>query len=209
MSSLKGRKKVTKEVKEMTKTLEIQRMTKVNFEKNPSLKAFFSVLIEGYPINTKVAFTEKENGEDDSTYGVVFQKSTNKKDGKKYDCIHPIDAETRTDIVNALLAAFTKFFEGEENVVYEENNIKISQIIEKNNFTTQLGDAILETSRKMILENLELHISKDGNYYVAFPGINYKDKNDEWQKMPFYWPQKGSETSKEILEIAVQEYEKA
>lgn len=207
MPSLKGRKKATtEEVKGTNKTIEIQRMRKVNFEKNPSLKAFFSVLLEGYPINTKVAFTEKEEG-DNSTYGVVFQRTKNKKDGKSYDCIHPIDSDTRKDIINVLLEAFTKFFEEEENVVVEENNIKVSQIVERNNFSTQLGDAIVETTRKMVLENLELHVSKDGKYYIAFPGINYKDKDGQWQKMPFFWPQKGSDTVDEILEKAVKEYE--
>lgn len=208
MPSLRGRAKAKTESQETkgTKTVDV-RMRKVEFEKNPSLKAFFNATVSGYPVSTKVTFTEKEDG-DDSIYGILFQ-SQKGKDGKYYDHIHPIDKETRTIIVNNLLSAFTKFFEGDEDVTIDENDVKVSQVVEKGNFKGQLGDAIIETSRPMALQNLELHQSKDGNYYLAYPGRNYKDSNGEWQKMPYYWPQKDSDTTQAILEAAVKEYEKA
>lgn len=215
-ASLKGRKNKSVETVEetkSTKSVEISRMRKVGFDNNPSLKAFFSATVTGYPVATRVTFTEKESSGDSDEinpddYNILFQ-SRKGNDGNRYDYLHPIDGDTRKDVKMNVLKAFKKFFEDEKDIFIDENDIAVSQVTERNNFKGQLGDALVLTTRTMALHNLELHQSRDGNYDLAYPGRNYKNDKGEWNKIPFYWPQKDSDTTQAILEMAVKEYEKA
>lgn len=218
MPSLKGRAKAKTESQETkgTKTVEV-RMRKVEFEKNPSLKAFFTATVTGYPVATRVTFTEKEKEESDDTeeinpddFNILFQSKVG-KDGKRYPLLHPIDAETRNDIKLNILSAFKRFFEDEKDVFVDENDIAVSQVAEKNYFKGQVGDALVQTTRTMALKDMELHVNKDGNYYITYPSYPSKQKNAEgkYDRFPYYWPQKDSDTTQAILEAAVKEYEKA
>ena len=170
MPSLKGRAKAKTESQEKeTKTVDV-RMRKVEFENNPSLKAFFTATVTGYPVATRVTFTEKEKEESDDTeeinpddFNILFQSKVG-KDGKRYPLLHPIDAETRNDIKLNVLSAFKRFFEDEKDVFVDENDIAVSQVAEKNYFKGQVGDALVQTTRTMALKDMELHVNKDGNY---------------------------------------------
>lgn len=217
MPSLRGRAKAKTESQEKeTKTVDV-RMRKVEFENNPSLKAFFTATVTGYPVATRVTFTEKEKEESDDTeeinpddFNILFQSKVG-KDGKRYPLLHPIDAETRNDIKLNVLSAFKRFFEDEKDVFVDENDIAVSQVAEKNYFKGQVGDALVQTTRTMALKDMELHVNKDGNYYITYPSYPSKQKNAEgkYDRFPYYWPQKDSDTTQAILEAAVKEYEKA
>lgn len=213
-ASLKGRKK-TVDTQTAKKSVKIAKMNKVEFSNNPSLKAFFQATITGYPVVTRVTFTEKQKDDSDTEeinpddFGILFKSKVSEKTGIRYDFIHPIDGEVRKDIKLNVLKAFEKYFEEEKDVTVNEKNIKVSQVTEMNNFKGQLGDALVSTTRTMALESLELHQSKEGNYYLAYPARNVQDKNGEYHKYPYYWPQKESDTTQAILEMAVKEYENA
>lgn len=220
MASLKNKVQKVEEIVEETgateintvETPKIQYMHKANVEKRPTLKAYFSALVNG--AMTTATFTERENGEE-SHYGVLFQsRKYEDKDGKtqRQDYIHPIDKETRQAILDALLETFTKLFEGNFDVekdVYEKDGVSVRYPREKNNFAGQVGDASIVVSRPMVMNNLELH-EKDGKYFVAYPSRSYKDANGDWKNAIICGPSDGlvdGEINKAIIEAAVKAYQ--
>lgn len=189
---------------------EITKMTKVNFEKRPTLKAYFHMHAKG--IFAKATFTEKKK-DDKDVYGVMFPyreyKDKNEEE-QKFEYVHAIDAETRQIIIDNLLATFTKLFKDEFNVekdVYEKNGVQVKWPMEKNFFTGQIGNAsVTVLNHPMFIGNMELH-EKDGKYFVVYPTDSYQDKTTkEWKKVTTCGPA-NKEINVAITEAAVKAYQ--
>lgn len=215
----------TKAAATAPQTAMVSRARKVNFDNNPGLIGFFSVTTKGYPVFGKVSLLERE----DDQFGLLFpvkrklDKATGKrvvdkykdKDGNERETnfIHPISKEVREELTNKIVEAFEavndeKWEEIKKEDILdsltEENPtvVRFPQFRDVATFPTLVGDASFVTINEMVMNELQLRESKEGNYYISFPADRY-EKDGEWRNNA-YCGFMGEETGKAILEAAVE-----
>ena len=186
------------------KKVEISWFNKVSFDNRPSLLGYFSAVVEGYPICSRVNITERE----DESFGVAFpsrpyeDKNTHEK--KYSDYLHPISKEVREAFCKAGGSLMEDIYSddnydsnyGRHNSKYTKDNTFDKENIqfayenkkEVETWPALLGDASFTTELQMALHQMELHKNKNGEFFVAYPARHVKQDDGSYEDYPFIVP---------------------